>query len=221
MMSTQKTMEFEESDDLFAEHRQTRTVTPRQAIKKVGSLKNPAAEGKSLRDAGRDTAADNNQDKMQQARRIARDLAKNGPISIDDVTDKLREKKIIAANPSRKHPMKWLGAVFATSEWQKYGETVSRRPKNHARSVSLWVTKEWARKNAGHGIGNRNSAYVLSRVYREFQNSNPDFDPRDHMWMIGTLGFNKELEKRILANDNSLYGIKVDLIDNSAGALLV
>ena len=63
-----------------------------------------------------DLAGDKNSGLVQIARRIGRELAANGPITIDEITAKMAESYNVLPAPGKKR-QSWKGSVFTRSEW--------------------------------------------------------------------------------------------------------
>ena len=88
-------------------------------------------EGMRLRDVGIGRVYLNNFDWVDEARKIAKELAaKNGSVSIDEVLS-------ACPRPAQVHPNA-TGSVFKEKIWAKVGYKPSEKPSAHARVVGIY-----------------------------------------------------------------------------------
>ena len=147
------------------------------AARKAAELKAGQEAGKAEAQKGMARAAANNADILEAAQTVARRLAVNGPVTIDDVIHEMRRlgyrEADIAPGKDLKSAKNWKGSVFASSEWVCVGQIVSREKTAHGRNVRKWVTKEWLRRNPVNGTPNEASAFHLFRLYEDARHQWP------------------------------------------------
>lgn len=154
------------------------------------------------------------------AQRIARDLGKNGPITIDDVTQAMsREFKVAPGEGDKAHV--WKGSVFSTSEWAQVGTMASRMKEAHGRPVALWALKTWLATNTLNGVQSTASAYNLVKIFRDFQVQHPNTPVDRCNWYIGDEKLSADVRHNILTGGTKLYGIPVAFVPGAVGALLM
>ena len=178
------------------------------------------ARGRVERDIGKDRAAGRHSGVLMEARRVARELAKNGPISIDDVTQRMVTLGFDVGHGKSKTGQNWKGSVFQGGEWSLVDYVSSRGECAHARQVALWALRSWLERNCINGLGGHKSAFGLVKIYDEFRRNHKDFDPNTCVWLIGTTRLNPELY-RSLTKTGALYGIRVQLLEHGTGAILM
>ena len=157
---------------------------------------------------------------MATARRIAKTLAADGPVSIDDVVLKMKDMNYHIP----KNSGNWRGSVFATSEWVCVDHVPSSIPSNHARTIKLWALKSWLDTNGRNG--GRNTAFDISKLVREVARANPGCDKDDYVIVIGRERLDPMVETMVLrkpAGDtvNRMLGYRVVVADKSVGALML
>lgn len=158
---------------------------------------------------------------VQVARRIARELAAHGPITIDDVTLTLnRDYKVEpGANGTRQS---WKGSVFSTGEWVAVGNMPSRLPEAHARPVVLWALREWLQKHTLNGTGGvTSSAYNLERIHGDFRHVHTGMDLARCNWYIGEECVANEIRDSIVKAGNMYMGVPVTFVPGGVGAILM
>jgi len=176
--------------------------------------------GKVEGDFKQDLAADNKSAMLKIAQKTALDLAVNGPITIDDVTEEMAKRYNVA--PSRgKRVHQWKGSVFNGSEWVYVGSVPSRITCAHARPVGLWARKSWLGKNSLNGKESSISAFVVSRIYKDFTHrTGAPTELDSFQWVIGLDAIHTEVMDAIKRDGMRLYGIPVKLIAGAVGAVL-
>lgn len=186
---------------------------------KIDAKINPAA-GQAKKQLGKDLAAMSNGGYVQVARRIARELGKNGPITIDDVTQAMsRELKVAPGEGDKAHV--WKGSVFTTSEWAQVGTMASRMKEAHGRPVALWALKTWLSVNTLNGARSTASAYNLVKIFKDFQLAHPRIPVDRCNWYIGDEKLSSDVRQSIIADGMKLYGVPVVFAPGGVGALLL
>lgn len=189
-------------------------------VEDLREVKNEEKEGQAKAQFGKDIAADAKQGTVQIARRIARTLAQNGPVTIDDVTREMARHYNVAPAPG-KRINQWKGSVFTSGEWRQIGKIPSTIKTAHARPVGLWAMESWLNNNSLDGKSTAVSAFSLSRIYARFLKQNKGVDMAACEWAIGQTQLCPEiLESITRPGNNSLYGAKVRLIPGAVGAIL-
>jgi hypothetical protein len=179
-----------------------------------------AAAGKADGQLKRDIAGDNKNMLVQEARRIARTLAVNGPITIDDVTTEMSKRfNVLPVSGESKNA--WKGSVFAASEWVYIGNMPSRQKSAHARPVGMWALKSWLKDNTLNGKDTLVSSFVLARLYRDFSKRHPGVKLADCNCFIGEDQLAGEIRSSIISSGNKLYETPVTFIPGSVGAIMV
>ena len=179
------------------------------------------AKGTAEKQLKMDLTADKHAAILQIARRIGRELGVNGPITIDDVTEKMSEQYNVLPVKGKRHT--WKGSVFTKSEWVYIGEVPSRQPTAHSRPVGLWALKSWLQNNTLNGRDTHVSSYVMSRLFRDFTHQHPQLKAnlKDCNWYIGDERLAGEIRASITEGDNSLYAIPVSFVPGAIGALIL
>jgi hypothetical protein len=179
-----------------------------------------AAAGKADGQLKRDIAGDNKNMLVQEARRIARTLAANGPVTIDDVTAEMSKRfNVLPVSGETKNA--WKGSVFAASEWVYIGNMPSRQKSAHARPVGMWALKSWLKDNTLNGKDTLVSSFVLTRLYRDFTKRHPGVKMTDCNCFIGEDQLASEIRTSIINSHNRLYETPVTFIPGSVGAIMV
>ena len=154
---------------------------------------------------------------LMAARRIARDIAVNGPITSDDVTQAMQAQGY-DVNPGTKKN-NWKGSIFDGAEWVKIGTTKSRFLAAHGRQISMWALKSWLEKNPLNG--NPKSSFDVGKMFREFRRKNPGADISKCLWHIGSMDLSPDIHNMVASAGDSLFGMKVVYINNGFGACIV
>jgi hypothetical protein len=185
------------------------------------AAKRDVGAAKAAGASGRDHAALKHSNKLQIARRIARELGGNGPICIDDITDRMvtlgYESDTDVEKGSRRF---WKGKVFANSEWVPVDQVPSRRISNHGRPVTLWALKSWVRNGVNGEEYPKVSAYHLIKIKADFERDNPHIKFDKCNWCIGMGKLSKAVLDTIKHDDYTLYQAPVQLIPGAVGAIL-
>lgn len=158
---------------------------------------------------------------VETARRIARTLAANGPISIDDVTAELIKQGYEPARPSvNDKPRVWKGAVFRSSEWVCVGEENARLATSHARPNKLWALKSWLQTHSMNGRRMKVSRFDIEGIRRDFEKSNPNI-PKGHcQWFIGQSELADDVKLDICQAKNTYDGVPVTFVEHAVGAII-
>jgi len=191
-----------------------------QAIRKaqIDAEMDPA-KGKAEGQFKIDLAGDKKQGFVQIARRIARELAANGPISIDHVTAKMAEMhNVMPEKGKRKH--QWKGSVFAKSEWQYVGDVPSAQASAHGRPVGLWALKSWLKDNTLNGKSTHVSSFVLSRLFSDFKRIHPKVGAEQCNCYVGEERLSEDIRQTIIGGDNKIYNMPVTFCPGSVGAMI-
>lgn len=207
------------------------TLPPQQAASfndKVNEMratvladKHDPVAGEAAKQVGVSAAAAKNANLMEIARRIARELAANGPITVDDVTERLRKDgHESAADMDSNNRRYWKGGIFAISEWVCVGERPSRITANHVRPVKLWALKTWLAKNSLNGSNLKGSAFSVWGIMQAFKKSNPSVDMTECEWLIGNANLGAETAGMIKSGKYILYGAPVVFAPGAVGAVL-
>jgi hypothetical protein len=166
-----------------------------------------------------DLAGDKRSELVQIARRIARDLGENGPITVDDVTAKMSETYNVLPAKDKKR-QSWKGSIFTRSEWRYIGDQPSQQKSAHSRPVGVWALKTWLQKHTLNGRNTHVSAYVVSRLFSDFKRLHPGANPGECNWYIGEEQIADEIRDLIVDDDNKLYGVPVHFVPGAVGAIM-
>lgn len=159
-------------------------------------------------------ARDGKEQFLQEARRIARDLGANGPITMDDVTRKMSETRDIMPKKGS-NSNNWKGSVFDTSEWVAIGKIASCLPEAHGRLVTQWALKSWLDAHPMDGGSSSVSAFNFSKINRRAEKAG--IKPKT--WVIGKI--HEDAVKEFGENGGTtLFGIPVKYVEGS-GAILM
>lgn len=166
-----------------------------------------------------DLAGDKHSELVQIARRIARELGANGPITIDEVTAKMSETYNVLPSSSKKRQA-WKGSVFTKSEWVYIGDRPSIQKSAHGRPVGLWALKTWLAKNTLNGRSTHVSSFVVSRLFSDFKKLHPGANLDFCNWYIGEEQIADDIREMIVGTNNTLYGVPVHFVPGAVGALM-
>ncbi len=178
------------------------------------------AKGQAQKQLKMDSAANQHGSWVQIARRTGRDLAQNGPISVDDITEAMsRQYKVAPGEGDKAH--NWKGSIFTTSEWVAVGQIASRLPEAHGRPVTLWALKTWLEANTLNGRGDATSAFNMVKIYNDFKRAHPGMALERCNWYIGEERLATDIRDSIVSGSNKLYGIPVAFMPGAVGAALL
>ena len=186
--------------------------------KAVRSYADPNA-GAVNKQVGMAAAAHAHGDMVEFARRVARQLAMTGVITIDDVTVAMSRTYPVA--PDSRARQNWKGSVFTGSEWVSVGMTKSIFSSAHGRQVKMWALKSWLAENPLNGSAHVKTAYDLYRIYNDFKRVHTNVQLDKCHWMIGESGLSSDVKREIFNAGDTLYGIHVTLLPGSMGAMLL
>lgn len=180
-----------------------------------------AKAGKRAKQAGMAKATVSKNAEVESARRIARTLAANGPISIDDVTESLvtsgREAGVHAPGDKRRV---WKGSIFRTSEWVKVHEENARLARSHSRPIAMWALKSWIQANSLNGTQMNVSKFDLDGIRRDFERQHPKIPKDQCHWFVGTSRLADSVLTDIKSCDNEYQGVPVTFVNQAVGAIL-
>lgn len=176
--------------------------------------------GKAEGDFKQDHAADNKSAMLKIAQKIALDMGEKGPVTIDDVTEEMAKRYNVApAKGKRVH--QWKGSVFNGSEWVYIHQIPSRITCAHARPIGVWARKSWLGKNSMNGKESAISAFVVSRIYKDYMHRVGTItEPDRYQWVIGLDALHTEVMDAIKRDSMRLYGVPVKLVSGMVGAIL-
>ena len=168
------------------------------------------------------TSADNNECKLHVARRIAADIAANGPVTIDDVMEKMfiQYPDVAPKKGRTDRSNAWKGSVFTGRDWVCVGTTPTRTASSNARPVNRWALKSWLSTHSMNGSRSNISSFVLSSVYKDFTSAFPGLQPTDMQWYIGTCALSDDIKSMIERASKFLYGAEVNFVPG-VGCVLV
>jgi len=142
-----------------------------EAAKRSAAIKDAQDAGTAEGEKGKDKAATNNANILAAAQAVARRLAVNGPVTIDDVVHEMRRlgyrESDIAPGKDAKGAKNWKGSVFADADWVCVGGITSREKSAHGRQVRQWATKGWLKLHPVNGSQNEAAAFHLYKIYQE------------------------------------------------------
>ena len=148
-----------------------------EAAKKAAAIKDAQDAGMAEGEKGKDKAATNNANILAAAQAVARKLAVNGPVTIDDVIHEMRRlgyrESDIAPGKDAKGAKNWKGSVFADADWVCVGQIVSREKSAHGRNVRQWATKGWLKLHPVNGSMNEAASFHLYKIYQEAAHTYP------------------------------------------------
>lgn len=176
-------------------------------------------EGVARKQVGMAMAAEGKEALVAKARRVAREMAASGPVTIEDVCDRMaRDNEPVWAG-SKSCPANWKGSVFNTDEFVCVGSVQSRKASNHGRKVRQWALKSWLDEHPMHGQSSDKSAFSLTRIFQEFSRRHHGVCPGSLTWVVGKDGLSDDTRKMIEEADGHLFGVKVSQTQGF-GALL-
>lgn len=186
------------------------------SLKKPERKKAPAkAEGK--KELGIARASMGKEALVQTARRIAREMAANGPITIEDVCDRMAKENYPVWAGSKDHPQNWKGSVFNVPEFVCIGDMPSRKATNNGRHVRQWALKSWLRENAMNGTSGAKSAFDFVRIYNDYVHNHLT-PPEEMVWLVGTDLLQENFA--VTVTRGKLFGVDVKAFPG-VGALLL
>jgi hypothetical protein len=196
------------------------TQLSQQRIEAAAKAMDPKA-GRAAKQAGIKKATVSKNPQVETARRIARDLAANGPITVDDVTEVLVQKGYETAEPKQgDKPSKWKGAIFRTSEWVRIDTEPSRLTRSHVRPNNLWALKSWLAENSVNGKRLAVSRFDMDGIRRDFERANPGIPKDSCHWFVGTSKLADDVALDIRQADNTYDEVPVTFIPHAVGAVL-
>ena len=179
------------------------------------------AKGQGQKQLGMQRASAKKAATVAMAQRIARDLAANGPITVDTVTAKLRSdgyESNADVDPEKRRY--WKGGMFTTGEWVCVGELPSTIAANHARPVKLWALKSWLASHGLNGERMKGSSFDLVGIMNQFIRANPGVQLKDCNWYIGDKRLSENMANSIRVAGNTLYEAPVTFVEG-VGAILM
>lgn len=180
--------------------------------KEAADEKMDPEKGVALKSKKKASAREKNEPALQEARRVARELAKNGPITMDDVTRELSGTRDVLAK-RKCTDNNWKGSVFDSSEWVAVGRIASRIPEAHGRMVIQWALKSWLDEHSMNGTNSPVSAFNLSKILSQFKKKNECKDS-ELKWVIGD-----DVSDEFI-RDGKCLGIDVERVHGSGAILL-
>jgi hypothetical protein len=165
---------------------------------------------------------------LELARKVARELAKEGLVNIDEVNAEMERRRLQDPNAARSSAAKaWKGSVFSGSEWVPQGFVPSTNPSNHGRPIQAWALRTWLDGCDGvHGTSLTTSAYDLRILYNDFRKRYPKLKLENCYWYIGAAGIHKSFRGNILNEDGTpkehaaIFGIPVRVVQHSVGCMI-
>ena len=175
----------------------------------------------AAKQVGMARGAMNNLPLVQEARRVAREMMKNGPVTIEDVCDRMAADNFPVWAGSKDAPKNWKGSVFNDPCFVCVGSLPSRKESNHGRHVRQWALKSWLRENPMNGETSTASAFSLIKIYNQYVHDHPGCDPNRLLWIVGRESLSIDANASFVSGKSTkLYGIKVELVDG-VGAVLM
>lgn len=123
---------------------------------------------------------------VQKARRVAREMAQHGPVTIEDVCDRMAAENDPVWAGSKEAPANWKGSVFNTPEFVCVNSIESRKESNNGRHVRLWALKSWLREHSMNGCEGSASAFSFMRMYNDYVHLHGDPADGELVWLVGT-----------------------------------
>ena len=191
----------------------------KMAEEKAARRMNPE-KGVARKQLKKDNAVADHGELLVVAQRVAAELAVNGPITIDDVTEQMRSQYKVAPSENEE-AQNWKGSVFGGAQWIKVGQMPSRLPEAHGRMVSLWALKSWLEENTMNGRSGVKSAFDLSRILSDFRRAHPGQDLKRCNFLIGDQRLSRDCRESIVAAQNKLYEIPVIFVAGGVGAMIM
>lgn len=140
-----------------------------QMAKRNAERKADDEKANAEKEKGMAAGAKNHASLLQAAQTVARSLAVDGVVTIDDVVREMRrqgfrEDDIKAGDAKAKN---WKGSVFSDADWVCVGTIASREASAHGRHVRQWATKGWLRNHPVNGTNSDASCFHLFGIYNE------------------------------------------------------
>lgn len=140
-----------------------------QMAKRNAERKADDEKAAAEKEKGMSAGAKNHASILQAAQTVARSLAVNGVVTIDDVVREMRrqgfkEDDIKAGDAKAKN---WKGSVFSDADWVCVGTIASREASAHGRHVRQWATRGWLRNHPVNGTNSDASCFHLFGIYNE------------------------------------------------------
>lgn len=140
-----------------------------QMAKRNAERKADDEKANAEKEKGMSAGAKNHASLLQAAQTVARSLAVNGVVTIDDVIREMRrqgyrEEDIKAGDAKAKN---WKGSVFSDADWVCVGTIASREASAHGRHVRQWATRGWLRNHPVNGTNSDASCFHLFGIYNE------------------------------------------------------
>lgn len=176
----------------------------------------PQAEGR--REVGIARASMGKEELVQTARRIARTMAANGPVTIEDVCDEMAKQGYPVWAGSKENPQNWKGSVFNVPEFVCVGNLPSRKETNNGRHVRQWALKSWLHANSLNGSGSSLSAFDFIRIYNDYMHEHQDALLDGLVWLVGTDFLQSNFAASV--SNGKLFGVDVRAFPG-VGALLL
>lgn len=153
------------------------TVKPwvnRKAAERADERKADDEAGTAAKELGIASGAKGNEALLQAAQAVARELGRDGAVTIDDVVRRMEQLGYAnLRGESGTKAKNWKGAVFDSSEWVCVGSIASRDKTAKGRHVRQWATKGWLKLHPVNGTGSDASAFSLYKVYQEAAHGYP------------------------------------------------
>jgi len=206
-------------DELKNRFEELRKEDVRKSVRKENDV---APKAKAAKEVGMARGAMNNLPLVQEARRIAREMMANGPVTIEDVCDRMAAEGRPVWAGSKDAPKNWKGSVFNDPCFVCVGSIPSRKESNHGRHVRQWALKSWLREHPMNGDSSPVSAFSFIRIYNQVMHDHAGIDPERMLWVIGRDALPEDMVGNMLSADGrsqTLYGIRVRLVDG-VGAVL-
>ena len=150
------------------------------------ATKRAPSEAEGRKEVGIARASVGKEELVQAARRIAREMAANGPVTIEDVCDRMARENYPVWAGSKEHPQNWKGSVFNTPEFVCVGDMPSRKATNNGRHVRQWALKSWLRENAMNGTDGARSAFDFARIFNDYVHRHQPSAMDGLVWLVGT-----------------------------------
>ena len=184
--------------------------------KAITSNERAALDAEAGRELGIARASQGREELVQAARRVARTLAANGPVTIEDVCDEMARHNYPVWPGAKDNPQNWKGAVFNTPEFVCVGSLRSRKATSNGRHVRQWALKDWLRKNSMNGTSGTRSAFDFARIYNDFVHE-MRASPDEMAWLVGTDLLSSEFAGQV--KSGRIFGVSVIPFDG-VGAIL-
>lgn len=177
-------------------------------------------EARAAKEVGMARGAMNNLPLVQAARRVAREMMANGPVTIEDVCDRMAAENWPVWAGSKDAPKNWKGSVFNDPCFVCVGSVPSRKTSSHGRHVRQWALKSWLRDNPMNGDSSSVSAFSLIRIYNQYMHDHAGCDKASLKWTIGRESLSADLAESVRPDGGAtLFGVRVEMVDG-VGAVL-